>query len=130
MFFDAQAVHFTSTAKYVDPISYEDAMSRPDAKEWREAFDKEMNGLKKRNVFSVVDRPTDRNPLGTTMVYKYKIDHVKNTVTRKCRLCLRGDWQKEGVDIFKYKTYSAVLNCRENRALYSLAAANHWYMFS
>jgi hypothetical protein len=130
MFFDAQAVHFTSTAKYVDPISYEDAMSRPDAKEWREAFDKEMNGLKKRNVFSVVDRPTDRNPLGTTMVYKYKIDHVKNTVTRKCRLCLRGDWQKEGVDFFKYKTYSAVLNCRENRALYSLAAANHWYMFS
>jgi hypothetical protein len=89
-----------------------------------------MNGLKKRNVFSVVDRPADRNPLGTTMVYKYKIDHVKNTVTRKCRLCLRGDWQKEGVDFFKYKTYSAVLNCRENRALYSLAAANHWHMFS
>ncbi len=63
MFFDAQAVHFTSTAKYVDPISCEDAMSRPDAKEWREAFDKEMNGLEKRNVFSVVDRPTDRNQL-------------------------------------------------------------------
>jgi hypothetical protein len=130
MFFDAQAVHFTSTTKYVDPISHKDAMSRPDAKEWKEAFDKEMNGLKKRNVFSVVDRPSDRNPLGTTMVYKYKIDRVKNTVTRKCRLCLRGDWQKEGVDFFKYKTYSAVLNCRENRALYSLAAANHWHMFS
>jgi hypothetical protein len=107
MFFDAHAVHFTSTSNYVDPISYEDAMSRPDAKEWREAFDKEMKGLKKRNVFSVVDRPTDRNPLGTTMVYKDKIDHVKNTFTRKCRLCLRGDWQKEGADFFKYKTYSA-----------------------
>ena len=46
MFFDAQAVHFTSTTKYVDPISHKDAMSRPDAKEWKEAFDKEMNGLK------------------------------------------------------------------------------------
>jgi hypothetical protein len=128
MFFDTQAVHFTSTAKYVDPISYEDAMSRPDAKEWREAFDKEMNGLKKRNVFSVLDRPTDRNLLGTTMaykykidhvrntvimVYKYKIDHVRNTVIRKCRLCLRGDWQKEGVDFFKYKTYIAVLTCEK-----------------
>jgi hypothetical protein len=105
-------------------------MSRPDAKEWKEAFDKEMNGLKKRNVFSAVDRPLDRNPLGTTMAYKYRIDRVKNTVTRKCRLCLRGDWQKEGVDFFKYKTDSAALNCRENRALYSLAAANHWHMFS
>jgi hypothetical protein len=96
MFFDAQAVHFTSTAKYVDPTSYEDAISKPDAKEWREAFEKETNGLKKRIVFSVVDRPTDRNPLDTTMVYKYKIDYVENTVTRKCHLRLRGDWQKEG----------------------------------
>ncbi len=77
-------------------------------------------------VFSVVDRPPDLNPLGTTMVYKYKIDQVKNTVTGKCRLCLRGDCQKEGLDFFKYKTYSAVLKCRENRALFWLAAANHW----
>jgi hypothetical protein len=51
MFFDAQAVHFTQTSKYVVPISYEEAMSRPDANEWRGDFDKEMNGLKKRNVF-------------------------------------------------------------------------------
>ena len=95
-FFNAESVHFTSNAKYVDPISYADAMSRPDAKLWQQAFDKEMNGLVKRNVFTVVDRPADRNPLGTTMVFKYKIDHVKNTITRKCRLCLRGDWQKKG----------------------------------
>jgi len=72
MFFDAQRVHFTTTAKYVDPISFDDAMSRPDAQLWKEAFDKEMNGLKKRNVFSVVDRPADRNPLGTTMVCRKK----------------------------------------------------------
>jgi hypothetical protein len=36
LFFDAQAVHFTSTTKYVDPISTWDTMSRPDAKDWRE----------------------------------------------------------------------------------------------
>ncbi len=54
-------------------------------------------------MITVVERPTDRNPLGTTMVYKYNIDRVKNTVTRKCRLCLRGDWQKEGIDFFKTK---------------------------
>ncbi len=47
---------------------------------FREAIDKEMNELKKRNVFSVDDRPADRIPLGTTMDYKYKNDHVKSTV--------------------------------------------------
>ncbi len=95
MVFDAQTVRFTTNTKYVDPISYDDAMSRTDAQLWGEAFDKEMIGLKKRNVFFVVQRPADRNPLGTTMLYKYKIDHVENTVNRKCRLCLRGDGKKK-----------------------------------
>jgi hypothetical protein len=95
-------------------------MSRPDAKLWKEAFDKEMKGLAQRKVFTVVERPADRNPLGTTMVYKYKIDRVKNTVTRKCRLCLRGDWQKEGIDFFKYKTFSAVLKLQgESSSLFT-----------
>jgi hypothetical protein len=130
-FFNAESVHFTASTKHVvNPVSYDDAMSRPDAKLWKEAFNKEMNGLVKRKVFTVVDRPADRNPLGTTMVYEYKIDHVNNTVSHKCRLCLRGDWQKEEVDFFKYKTFSAVLNCQENRALYALAAGNNWRMFS
>ena len=42
----------TDTAKYVNPTSYADAMSRSDAKLWQEAFDKEMNGLVSRNVIS------------------------------------------------------------------------------
>jgi hypothetical protein len=93
-------------------------------------LDERMDGLVQRNVFAVGNRPTDHNPLGTTMIRKYKIDNVNHTVTCKCRLCLRGDRQKEGVDFFKHKTFSAVLNCRENRILYALAAANNWYMFS
>ena len=63
-------MHFTGTTKYVDQTSFADAMSRPDAKLWREAFDKEMNGLAQHKVFTVVERPTDRNLLRTTVVYK------------------------------------------------------------
>ena len=91
-FFNAESVHFTDSTKYVDPNSYADAMSRPDAKQLKESFDKEMDGLVKGMVLTVVDRPTVQNPLGTTMVWKYKIDNVNHTVTRKCRLCFRGDW--------------------------------------
>ena len=46
-----------------------------------------MKGLEEHNVYTVVDRPVNRNPLGTTMIYKYKIDCVKNIVSHKCRLC-------------------------------------------
>ena len=51
-FFNAESVNFTNTTKYVDPTSYADAMSRPDGKEWQEAFDKEMNGLRKSEMCS------------------------------------------------------------------------------
>ena len=54
----------------------------------QEAFDKERNGLAERKMFTVVDRPPDRDPLGTTMVWKYKIDNVNHTVTRKCTTSL------------------------------------------
>jgi hypothetical protein len=53
-FFVAESVHFTGTTKYVDQTSFADAMTRPDAKLWREAFDKEMNGLAQHKVFTVV----------------------------------------------------------------------------
>ena len=75
-FFNAETEHFTETAKYVDPTTYADAMSRSEANLWQEAFDKEIEGLVARNVFTVVDRPVNRNRLGTTMIYKYKIDCV------------------------------------------------------
>ncbi len=114
-FFDAESVQFTDTTMYVlDPTIYADAMSRPDAKIWKEGFDKETNSLVHRKVFTIVERTPDRNPLGTTIVYKYKIDCIKNTVTRKCSLGLRGDWQREGINFFKYKPFSAVLHCLEN----------------
>jgi hypothetical protein len=93
-----------------------------------------MNGLQhKRGVFAIMDRadlPEGANILGTTMLYRYKIDMLNNTVTQKCRLCLRGDRQKEGIDFFKHKTFSAVLNCRENRLLCALAASSNWQIFS
>ena len=60
------------------------------------------------------------------MVYKYKYSKDNNVTVRKCRLCVRGDLQREGVDYFKYKTYSAVLNSRENRVLCALAASMGW----
>eukprot|EP00292_Cryptomonas_paramecium_P032141 CAMPEP_0113729874 /NCGR_PEP_ID=MMETSP0038_2-20120614/42823_1 /TAXON_ID=2898 /ORGANISM="Cryptomonas paramecium" /LENGTH=81 /DNA_ID=CAMNT_0000661827 /DNA_START=9 /DNA_END=251 /DNA_ORIENTATION=- /assembly_acc=CAM_ASM_000170 len=63
------------------------------------------------------------------MVYKYKYSKEGDVLVRKCRLCVRGDLQREGIDYFKYKTYSAVLNARENRALCALSAAMGWSVF-
>jgi hypothetical protein len=112
--------------KLVDPKNHADAMARSDASAWKEAEIKEVQGLINRGCFKIVDRPANCTPLPTTMVYKYKYSKDNNVTVRKCRLCVRGDRQREGVDYFKYKTYSAVLNSRENRVLCALAASTGW----
>jgi hypothetical protein len=114
----------------MDPKNYRDAMSRSDAAQWQNALKVEMDGLYARNVFSVVDPPDGQTILGTTVVYKTKKDVADGNVTYKARLCLRGDQQKEGVDYFKNKTYSAVLNSRETRIIYALAPVNGWNLSS
>ncbi len=43
-----------------------------------------MNGHVTHNGFTVADHTADPNPLSTTTVLKYKIEHVKNIITRKC----------------------------------------------
>jgi hypothetical protein len=54
-------------------------MSRSDAIFWKEAFNKDSDkkALAQCKVF-VVERTPDRNPLGTAIDYKYKIDRIKN----------------------------------------------------
>jgi hypothetical protein len=112
--------------KLVDPRNHADAMSRGDADAWIEAEKKEIQGLIDRGCFKIVDCPPNCKPLPTTMVYKYKYTKENDVTVRKCRLCVRGDLQRDGVDFFKYKTYAAVLNCRENRLLCALAASMGW----
>ena len=112
--------------KFVDPKNHADAMARSDASAWKEAEIKEVQGLINRGCFKIVDRPANCTPLPTTMVYKYKYSKDNNVTVPKSRLCLRGYLPGVGVDYFKYKTYSAVLNSRENRVLCALAASTGW----
>ena len=60
---------------------------------------------------------------------QYKWNADQSLKCRKCRLCIRGDMQTEGVNFFKHKTFSSVLNCTENRVLLSFAAFNGWHIF-
>ncbi len=124
------ALQSTASETEQEPRTYREAMLRSDADKWQQALDAEMAGLFERNVFRVVDPPKGRTVLDTTVVFKRKVDPVTGTIVYKARLCLRGDQQKEGTDYFKHKTYSAVLNSRENRVIYALAAGNSWNLMT
>ena len=129
IFCHAMDVISVGNVHFENPKHHKDAMSRVDAVEWTKAEQAEIQGLIERNCFRYVDCPNGTKPLQTTMVYKYKLNADGTLNVRKCRLCVRGDQQTDGIDFFKHQTFSSVLNCRENRTLLSLAASEGWHIF-
>jgi hypothetical protein len=61
---------------------------------WRAACNEELNALKKREVFELVDRPTGRKIIKNRWVFK-----VKSDGRCKARLVAKGFSQVEGLDL-------------------------------
>jgi hypothetical protein len=81
------------------PRSFKEAMGRPDAEQWKAACDKEYECIIKNDTYDLIGReslPAHANILGNTWVCK-----IKPGMLYRARLCVRGDWQIEGVDYFE-----------------------------
>ena len=48
---------FAEAADGGAPMTYQEALSGPEAARWRGAFEAEMRSLKENGVYTVVDRP-------------------------------------------------------------------------
>ena len=55
-----------------DPITYMDAMQRPDSEKWLEAMKSEMESMKVNDVWTLVDPPEGVKPRGCKWVFKRK----------------------------------------------------------
>ena len=78
------------------PNTYDEAMSSPQREEWKEACSKEMDNLRKHNVYNLVPLssvPKGEKILGTKFVFKKKLDG-----RFKARLVVGGHRQKPGQD--------------------------------
>ena len=84
-----------STEKTPKEWSYRDlARLNPQELElWRTACNEELEVLKKRNVYELVDRPTGRKIIKNRWVFA-----VKTNGRRKARLVAKGFSQVEGLD--------------------------------
>ena len=82
----------------IDPKGYNEAVSGPDGKEWREAIAIEIDNLKRKGVVIEVKRPADlRKLLGTKYVFKTKFKHG-SVDKRKARCVAKGYRQIKDVD--------------------------------
>src|SRR5579871_866954 len=103
----------------IDPISVEDALSRPDRDKWIEAMAEEFELLKENSTWELVPRPKDREVIDTKWVFHLKHNVDGSIEKRKGRFVARGFTQVEGIDY--NETYSPVVSYSSLRTLIALA---------
>lgn len=107
-------------AQETEPNSFYEAINGPNASEWRNAMESEINSLKQNKVWELVDAPKNQTIVDSRWVFKVKTDANDNIQRYKARLVAKGFTQKEGID---YKeTFSPVVRFESLRAVLAIAA--------
>ena len=103
------------------PTSIAEAFASPDADDWKEAVNSEMDSILSNGTWELSERPYGCKPVGCKWVFKKKLRPDGTIEKYKARLVAKGYTQREGEDYFD--TYSPVARLTTIRVLLSLAAS-------
>ena len=103
--------------------AYRDIARLPAAElqEWRRACIEELEALKRRHVYDLVERPRGRKVIKNRWVFDVKTDGRK-----KARLVAKGFSQVEGLDYSEI--FSPVIRFETVRLIIAMAALEKWHM--
>ena len=104
-----------------DNPNWEAAMNGPLADGYMEAASKEIETLKKMEVWEVVPRLKSMNVLPSTWAFKCKRYPDGKVRKLKGRFCVRGDRQKDGIDYDSNEIFSPVVSWQTVRLLLILS---------
>jgi hypothetical protein len=111
----------SKTDSVVEPYTFEEALSSPNANDWQQAADSEVSSLLANNTYELGIPPPGVKPIPTRWVFKVKRDGAGNITRYKARLVVKGYMQKEGIDYTE--VYAPVSKHSSLRALLGIAAA-------
>jgi hypothetical protein len=104
------------------PMTAKEALSGPEADEWRKSMDQEMAKIKSYDTFTLVPIPSkSTNIVKCRWVFRKKPDSAGNVKEYKSRLVAKGFTQKYGVDFIE--TFAPVAKLKSIRALIGISAS-------
>src|SRR5438045_9399076 len=106
----------------VEPMTYNQALSLPNANKWKAAMQEELESMWTNQVWDLVDLPAGRKTIGNKWVLKIKRNSDGSIERYKARLVAKGYNHMEGVDYDE--TFSPVSRLESIRAI--LAVVANW----
>jgi len=103
------------------PTSIAEAYASPDADDWKEVVQSEMDSILSNGTWELTERPYGCKSVGCKWIFKKKLRPDGTIDKYKARVVANGYTQKEGEDFFD--TYSHVARLTMIRALLYLAAS-------
>jgi hypothetical protein len=101
------------------PKNYQDIKNCSDSEKWYKAVEIELNALKRNKTWVLVDRPKNRNIVGSRFTFKIKRNKNGEVAKYKARLVAQGFSQEYGTD---YKeTFAPVAKMASLRILLAIA---------
>jgi len=106
--------------EFEEPLTYAEAMTSSNAKDWKEAIDTELQALEKAKTWIVSTLPKGKRAISSKWIFKIKRDETGNIKRFKARLVARGYSQREGIDYTE--TFAPVVRYESVRTLITIAA--------
>lgn len=103
-----------------DPTTLTEVLATTEVKEWLNAIDTELNGLKENQVYEVRNMPVGRKAIPSRLIFKIKCGSNKEILKLKARVVVQGFRQRAGIN---YKeTYAPVANSTVVRLAMAIGA--------
>jgi hypothetical protein len=121
------AMHAANSIQTVkEPLSYAEAVTGPQAKDWLRAVAEELDSHKVNNTWTHVRTAKGQKVIGCKWVFKVKRDQDGNISRYKARLTAKGYSQTHGVDY--NETFAPTVRFATMRIFFAITAAHNWTM--
>ena len=107
------------------PQTYREAMKEPEA--WVALMMREIEMMRVKVVYELVDQPVDKNVVGSKWVFSPKFDGEGSLASRKAQIVAQGFTQVQGVD-FK-ETYAATACLESFQLLLAVVASKNLHLW-